>query len=94
MKVLFFFLLSFQGSLAGVFFFYFLFQGSLAGWNTCTTRGINWSVLIRVHGGPGTESIYEKIERGSNPEPVQNQFFSFKTKLRLGSIYGTGPGGE
>ena len=45
------------------------------------TRVVNGSVLVQVHGGPGTETIKEKEEPNPNLEPFRNQF--------LGS--GTGP---
>ena len=57
-------------------------------------RVVNGSVPVRVHGGPETGIVKEKVEPDLDPEPFRNQFLGSGTGT--GTIYRTGldPGSD
>ena len=50
-------------------------------------RVVNGLAPFQVHGGPGPGTVKEKVEPDFDPEPFQNEFFSFRTRTR--TIHGT-----
>ena len=53
-----------------------------------SSRVVNGLVPVRVHGGPRTETVKEKVEPDPDPEPFWNRFLGSGTGTR--TIYGMG----
>ena len=51
-----------------------------------THKVVNRSIPVRIHGGPGTGTIKEKVELDPDPEPFRNRFLGTRTR----TIYGIG----
>ena len=51
-------------------------------------RVVNGSVPVRVHGGPRTGTVKDKVELNPDPDPFWNRFLSSETETK--TIYGTG----
>ena len=63
--------------------------------NCCNNiKVVNGSVQVRVHGGPGTGTVKEKVEPDLDPKPFRNRFLG--SRIGTKTIYGTsldpGPG--
>ena len=60
--------------------------------NNGKVRVVNGSVPVRVHGGPGTRTVKEKVEPNPEPEPFRNLFLGYGIETRTIYEAGLDPG--